>query len=95
MAGADYRSCDHCGGKAFYDADLDYELSASPRGKIIPEGSGDLLTLCSHCVGSGAAGLALVPLRDVSHCWACGDKSDPLYWRGADRVCRGCAEREG
>ncbi len=25
MAGADYRRCDVCGGKAFYDADLSYE----------------------------------------------------------------------
>ena len=26
MAGADYRSCDVCGGKAFYDANLNYEF---------------------------------------------------------------------
>lgn len=25
MAGADYRHCDVCGGKAFYDANLNYE----------------------------------------------------------------------
>lgn len=25
MAGADYKSCDVCGGKAFYDAKLQYE----------------------------------------------------------------------
>lgn len=27
MAAADYRLCDVCGGKAFYDADLGYEMS--------------------------------------------------------------------
>lgn len=26
MAGADYRSCDLCGNKAFYDADIQYEV---------------------------------------------------------------------
>lgn len=27
MAMSDYRQCDVCGGKAFYDAELDYEMS--------------------------------------------------------------------
>lgn len=31
MAGIDYRSCDVCGGKTFYDADLDYRLGTKDR----------------------------------------------------------------
>lgn len=27
MAMSDYRACDVCGGKAFYDAELDYDMS--------------------------------------------------------------------
>lgn len=30
MAISDYRQCDVCGGKAFYDANLDYEEVDSP-----------------------------------------------------------------
>lgn len=33
MAGCDYRSCDVCGGKAFYDANLSYEDKAGSYGR--------------------------------------------------------------
>jgi len=33
MAGADYRSCDVCGGKAFYDAQLNYDIGEKVNGK--------------------------------------------------------------
>jgi len=33
MAGADYRSCDVCGGKAFYDANLSYERATESPGE--------------------------------------------------------------
>jgi hypothetical protein len=33
MAGGDYRSCDVCGGKAFYDANLTYEDGESEYAK--------------------------------------------------------------
>lgn len=33
MAAADYKLCDKCGGKAFYDADLSYEAGESERHK--------------------------------------------------------------
>lgn len=33
MAGCDYRSCDVCGGKAFYDADLTYEDMSEDNAK--------------------------------------------------------------
>ncbi len=41
MAGCDYRSCDVCGGKTFYDANLSYEEGAKGQdGKwIYPENS--------------------------------------------------------
>jgi len=35
MAGADYRSCDVCGGKAFYDADLNYDTGNKVNGKWV------------------------------------------------------------
>lgn len=35
MAAGDYRSCDVCGGKAFYDARLNYE-DASDRTNAVP-----------------------------------------------------------
>lgn len=35
MAGADYRHCDKCGGKAFYDADLSYEYPRKVEGKML------------------------------------------------------------
>ncbi len=38
MAGGDYRSCDVCGGKAFYDADLNYETGKRIDGEwVYPE----------------------------------------------------------
>lgn len=33
MAGADYKRCDVCGGKAFYDADLSYETGENIDGE--------------------------------------------------------------
>ena len=38
MAAGDYRSCDVCGGKAFYDANLNYETGDKIDGKwVYPE----------------------------------------------------------
>ena len=38
MASGDYRSCDVCGGKAFYDANLNYETGDKIDGKwVYPE----------------------------------------------------------
>lgn len=38
MAAGDYRSCDVCGGKAFYDANLNYESGEKIDGKwVYPE----------------------------------------------------------
>lgn len=35
MAGCDYRSCDVCGGKAFYDANLNYEGGEKINGEWV------------------------------------------------------------
>jgi hypothetical protein len=47
MALADYRRCDKCGNKAFYDADLRYNMKEYP-----PHGLyllGDWVVLCTNC----------------------------------------------
>ena len=52
MAAADYRSCDVCKGKTFYDAELDYKecMNAPSYGAPMPEGDvGDWAVLCSRC----------------------------------------------
>ncbi len=48
MAGADYRSCDKCGCKTFYDSNLDYDFSDPER----PHGLwslGDWAVICIDC----------------------------------------------
>lgn len=57
MAAADYRICDRCGNKAFYDANLGYENDhAVPRiaGEDVPQfvglyNLGDWAVLCRDC----------------------------------------------
>lgn len=54
MAGADYYSCDKCGCKTFYDADLSYgdysNMLLSPRKTPMPDGNvGDMMVLCKNC----------------------------------------------
>ena len=61
MALADYRLCDVCGGKAFYDANLNYEESTADRpsyrvagdARAFQQGTldylGDWAVLCSTC----------------------------------------------
>lgn len=46
MAAADYRLCDVCGGKTFYDAELDY--SGGPWGENLV-GLGDWAVICEEC----------------------------------------------
>lgn len=55
MASADYRLCDVCGGKAFYDADLNYEETTDPDEMIRDSlGTklgyvGDWAVICRNC----------------------------------------------
>ena len=48
MAGGDYQSCDLCGGKSFYDANLGWDLNEedAPNGLW---GRGDVAALCMTC----------------------------------------------
>ena len=48
MAAADYRLCDVCGRKTFYDAELDYV--DDPRAeRPLPRGLGDWAAICPAC----------------------------------------------
>lgn len=52
MAAADYRLCDVCTRKTFYDANVDYE--PSPKGhpnwpSMIPNRVGDWRVICDEC----------------------------------------------
>ena len=47
MAGCDYRSCDVCGCKTFYDANLDYDFKEYPATGLY--GVGDWFVLCEKC----------------------------------------------
>ena len=47
MAGADYRSCDVCGTKTFYDARLDYNYDEFPP--IGLPRLGDWKVICIEC----------------------------------------------
>ena len=50
MAGVDYYSCDACGPKTFYDADLQYHENENPvTHHPWPDGVGEMLVLCPSC----------------------------------------------
>jgi len=52
MAAADYRLCDVCHSKTYYDAEVSYE-DAPPghrlHGSPIPDGVGDWAVICKKC----------------------------------------------
>ena len=50
MAAADYRLCDVCGGKVFYDANLNYDFGErSPCGDPKLDYLGDWAVICDEC----------------------------------------------
>ena len=51
MAFADYYLCDLCGGKAFYDTDVDYERV------------GDMACICKECAKTHA--VRVVPINEA------------------------------
>lgn len=77
MAGGDYRSCDVCGGKVFYDAHLNYDVSTRtttiPPEKMAREAGvpqpygysldhlGDWAVICNGCSKTHKA--VVVPLE--------------------------------
>jgi hypothetical protein len=48
VAGCDYRSCDRCRAKTFYDAQLDYDFN-DPDRPLGLYGLGDWAVLCEEC----------------------------------------------
>ncbi len=56
MAFADYFLCSVCEGKAFYDANLNYDWNEEPErryrsdGYPLPCGAGNMHVLCEDCV---------------------------------------------
>ncbi len=65
MAGGDYRSCDVCGRKAFYDANLNHEFDGIAHTEGVEENGtpagytldylGAWAVLCSHCAEAHTA----------------------------------------
>lgn len=49
MAGADYKSCDVCGTKTFYDARVDYDLDLRQHEEPRPFRVGDWKVICVEC----------------------------------------------
>ena len=49
MALADYKLCDACGAKTFYDAALEYDLDGPIIREPKPVGVGDWAVLCGAC----------------------------------------------
>ena len=53
MTFIDYRLCDICGNKTFYDADLNYdEPDANGRWHWIPDGVGAWAVICVACAAT-------------------------------------------
>ena len=48
MAGRDYKSCDQCGCKTFYDVNLDYDFKENDKRTCL-HNTGDHKALCSLC----------------------------------------------
>ena len=75
MAGADYYSCDLCGRKTFYDAELQYEAwrdngkrNSNPvTGHPWPIGAGAMAVLCVDCAKTHAITIAPNAQADTRH----------------------------
>lgn len=62
MAGADYRLCDVCRSKTFYDSNLNYEQGPEVKGSVRNAGSlmdntsldylGDWVVICNRCTAT-------------------------------------------
>lgn len=54
MAASDYRLCDHCGRKAFYDSNLNYDIGGENErrdedGQLLPDYVGSWAVICEDC----------------------------------------------
>jgi len=61
MAAADYRLCDVCGQKTFYDSELDYrfgpEANIGKDGRHMPDRCGDWAVICKPCAAEWKCGV--------------------------------------
>lgn len=74
MAAADYRLCDVCGGKAFYDSNLNYESGGDVDGFVRNAGQlnshtrldrlGDWCVICTNCAETHAC---VIVKREPDH----------------------------
>lgn len=74
MAFADYRLCDVCGGKAFYDAHLNYEFSTRaeplPADELVRGNDygldrlGDWAVICTDCAKTHKC--VVVPIEEAT-----------------------------
>lgn len=74
MAAADYRLCDVCGRKAFYDSNLNYESGSDVVGSVRNGGMlmdqtsldylGDWVVICRECAKTHKC--VVVPLDDAT-----------------------------
>lgn len=49
MAAADYKLCDVCSAKTFYDVEIDYADAAPPDWTPIPKHVGSWAVICESC----------------------------------------------
>lgn len=60
MAAADYRLCDVCSAKTFYDAELAYDFKKYPKHGLW--GVGDWAVLCTKCAETHE--VRVVPIKE-------------------------------
>ena len=65
MAGADYKTCDNCGGKSYYDADLHWDFDEEDK----PNGLwnlGDISALCMECAKTHKCVVVAMDMSEVA-----------------------------
>lgn len=94
MAAADYRLCDVCGCKCFYDANLDYDFKEYPGTGLYNTGSWSVI--CRDCAKSHATLVVTKVYGQVLHdeelvqCFTSTNTREPLAegWPGLERYGR-------
>lgn len=68
MAASDYRLCDVCNGKVFYDANLNYDFSqCNEHGEPKLDCLGDWVVICNECAKKYKCTLVERDIREVPH----------------------------
>lgn len=94
MAAADYRLCDVCGSKTFYDANLDYDFKEYPGTGLY--NLGDWSVICRNCAKTHFTFIAMKLYGQVLHdeelveCFTSTNTREPLAegWPGLERFAR-------